>query len=82
MKYANVEDVMSSFPHPVLPKVQGEPDYQKIHATRKFLQFEVTTFLMTEATLRMDPLSVSCSGDLFPKKNRLPRRLRALETER
>jgi hypothetical protein len=38
MKYATVEDVMASFPHPVLPKVQGEPDYQTIHATRKFLQ--------------------------------------------
>jgi hypothetical protein len=38
MKYITVEDVMASFPHPLLPTVQGEPDYQKIHATRKFLQ--------------------------------------------
>jgi hypothetical protein len=38
MKYATVEDVMASFNHPVLPAVQGEPDYQTIHATRKFLQ--------------------------------------------
>jgi hypothetical protein len=38
MKYATVEDFMASFPHPVLPTVQGEPDYQTIHATRKFLQ--------------------------------------------
>jgi hypothetical protein len=38
MKYATVEDVMESFPHPVLPTVKGEPDYQTIHATRKFLQ--------------------------------------------
>jgi hypothetical protein len=38
MKYATVEDVMASFPHPILPTVQGEPDYQTIHATRKFLQ--------------------------------------------
>jgi hypothetical protein len=38
MKYTTVEDVMASFPQPVLPKVQGEPDYQTIHATRKFLQ--------------------------------------------
>jgi hypothetical protein len=38
MKYATVEDVMASFPHPVLPTVQGEPDYQTIHATRKCLQ--------------------------------------------
>jgi hypothetical protein len=38
MKYSTFEDVMSSFPHPVLPIVQGKPDYQKIHATRKLLQ--------------------------------------------
>jgi hypothetical protein len=29
---------MASFPRPLLPTVQGEPDYQTIHATRKFLQ--------------------------------------------
>jgi hypothetical protein len=38
MKYSTIEDVMASFPHPVLPTVQGELDYQTIHATRKFLQ--------------------------------------------
>jgi hypothetical protein len=38
MKYATVEDVIASFPHPVLPTVQGEPDYQTIHTTRKSLQ--------------------------------------------
>jgi hypothetical protein len=38
MKYTTAEDVMASFPRPVLPTVQGEPDYQTIHATRKFLQ--------------------------------------------
>jgi hypothetical protein len=38
MKYTTVDDVMASFPHPVPPTVQGEPDYQTIHATRKFLQ--------------------------------------------
>jgi hypothetical protein len=38
MKYATVKYIMASFPHPVLPTVQGEPDYQTIHATRKFLQ--------------------------------------------
>jgi hypothetical protein len=38
MKYSTVEDVMASFPHPILPTVEGEPDYQTIHATRKFLQ--------------------------------------------
>jgi hypothetical protein len=38
MKYATVEDVIASFPYPVLPTVQGEPDYQTIHAIRKSLQ--------------------------------------------
>jgi hypothetical protein len=38
MKYSTVEAVMASFPHKILPTVQGEPDYQAIHATRKFLQ--------------------------------------------
>jgi hypothetical protein len=38
MKYATVNDVMASFPHPVLITIQGDPDYQTIHATRKFLQ--------------------------------------------
>jgi hypothetical protein len=38
MKYAMVEDVIPSFPHPILPTVQGGPDYQTIHAIRKLLQ--------------------------------------------
>jgi hypothetical protein len=38
MKYATVEEVLASFPHEVLPTVQGEPDCQTIHATWKFLQ--------------------------------------------
>jgi hypothetical protein len=38
MKYYTFEEVMASFPHPVLPTVQGEPDYQTIQATRGFLQ--------------------------------------------
>jgi hypothetical protein len=38
MKYATVEDVIASFPHPILPTVQGDPDYQTIHAIRKLLQ--------------------------------------------
>jgi hypothetical protein len=38
MKYSTVEDVLESYPHPILPTVEGEPDYQAIHATRKFLQ--------------------------------------------
>jgi hypothetical protein len=29
---------MASFPHPILPTVQRELDYQTIHATRKFIQ--------------------------------------------
>jgi hypothetical protein len=38
MKYSTVEDVMASFPHKILPTVEGTPDYQTTHATRKFLQ--------------------------------------------
>jgi hypothetical protein len=38
MRYATVKDVISSFPHPILPTVQGEPDYKTIHAIRKLLQ--------------------------------------------
>jgi hypothetical protein len=38
MKFATIEDIIVSFPHPVRPTVQGEPDYQTIHATRKCLQ--------------------------------------------
>jgi hypothetical protein len=38
MKYSTVEDAMASLPHPILPTVEVEPDYQTIHATRKFLQ--------------------------------------------
>jgi hypothetical protein len=38
MRYATVEDVIASFPHPLLPTVQGEPDNQTIHAIRKLLQ--------------------------------------------
>jgi hypothetical protein len=37
MKYLTIEDVMASFPHPVLPTVQGELDYQTIQAARKSL---------------------------------------------
>jgi hypothetical protein len=29
---------MGSFPHPILPSVEGGPDYQTINAIRKFLQ--------------------------------------------
>jgi hypothetical protein len=42
MKYTTIEDVIASFPHPVLPTVQGKPDYQKIHAIRKSLQANST----------------------------------------
>jgi hypothetical protein len=38
MKYSTIEDAMASFPCPILPPVEGEPDYQTINATRRFLQ--------------------------------------------
>jgi hypothetical protein len=37
-KYSTVEDVMARFSHPTIPPVEGEPDYQTINTTRKFLQ--------------------------------------------
>jgi hypothetical protein len=48
MKYATVEDVISSFPHSILSMVQGEQDYQTIHAIWKLLQakaWEIYTHL-------------------------------------
>jgi hypothetical protein len=38
MKYSTAEYVMASFPHPIIPTLEGEPDYQTINTTRKFLQ--------------------------------------------
>jgi hypothetical protein len=38
MKNAMVEYIIASLLHPILPTVQGEPDYQTIHAIRKLLQ--------------------------------------------
>jgi hypothetical protein len=38
MKYETVDDIITGFPHPILPTVQGDPDYQTIHAIRKLLQ--------------------------------------------
>jgi hypothetical protein len=38
MKYATVEDVISCFPHPVLPSVTGEPEYHTLRAIRKMLR--------------------------------------------
>jgi hypothetical protein len=38
MKHATLEDVIYSFPHPVLPSVTGEPDYHTLHAIRKMLR--------------------------------------------
>jgi hypothetical protein len=38
MNYATVEDVIARFPDPILPTVQGEPDYHIIHAIRKLPQ--------------------------------------------
>jgi hypothetical protein len=37
MKYATVEDVISSSPHKILPSVTGESDYHTLHAIRRML---------------------------------------------
>jgi hypothetical protein len=52
------------------------------HAPTSDSAAEASPFLMIEATLRMEPFSVSCCGDLSPHKNRPPRRLCAFETQR
>jgi hypothetical protein len=38
MDHSTVEDVIASFPHPILPTVQGEPDYHTINFIRKLLR--------------------------------------------
>jgi hypothetical protein len=38
MKYSTVKNFLARFPHPILPTVEVETDYQTINATRKFLQ--------------------------------------------
>jgi hypothetical protein len=38
MEYSTVDDFMASFRHTILRTVEGEPDYQTIHATRKYHQ--------------------------------------------
>jgi hypothetical protein len=38
MKYAKVEDVIASFPHPILPAVPGKPDYHTLHAIHKIIR--------------------------------------------
>jgi hypothetical protein len=43
MKYATVKDVIASFPRPILPTVQGKPDYQTIHDIRKLLKADSRT---------------------------------------
>jgi hypothetical protein len=38
MKYATLEDVISSFPHPILPSVTGKPYYHTLHSIRKMIR--------------------------------------------
>jgi hypothetical protein len=38
MKYATVEDVISSFPRPIPPSVTWEPDYHTLHSIRKMIR--------------------------------------------
>jgi hypothetical protein len=38
MVHATVEDVIASFPHPILPTVQGGADYHIIHSINKLLR--------------------------------------------
>jgi hypothetical protein len=38
MVHVTVEEVIASYPHPILPTVQGEPYYHTIHSIRKLLR--------------------------------------------
>jgi hypothetical protein len=38
MKTPSIEDIIASFPHPILPTVQGEPDYHTLRDICKLLQ--------------------------------------------
>jgi hypothetical protein len=38
MVHSKVEEVIASFPHPILPTVQREPDYHTIHSISKLLR--------------------------------------------
>jgi hypothetical protein len=50
------------------------------HAPTSDSSAEATTFLVTDATLRIEPLIVSSCGVLSPQNNKQPRRMRAFET--
>jgi hypothetical protein len=53
MNYVTVEDVIASFPHHILPTVQGEPDCQTIHAIRKLLQAGHMGLIVSDASYAM-----------------------------
>jgi hypothetical protein len=71
------------WPNLVSVTLSGAPLWAFLkHAPTSDAAAEATTFLMTDATLSIEPFRVSSFEGLFPQKNNQPRRLRALETER
>jgi hypothetical protein len=74
MKYAMVEDFISSFPHPILPTVKGDPDYQKDPAIRKLLQANARAFdthLGGGALVHLESLSQMHRTPWSPRRQRL-----------
>jgi hypothetical protein len=68
MQYATVKNVMDSFPHPVLRKIQVESDYQTIHTTRKFLQVnsqEIKTHLVGGTLENLGLIILDASNDII-----------------
>jgi hypothetical protein len=64
------------WPSSVSVTLSGAPLWAFLkHAPTSDSAAEATTFLMTEATFRMEQLSVSCCRVSLPQKNRPPRRL-------
>jgi hypothetical protein len=56
------------WPNSVSVTLSGAPLWAlRKHAPTSDSAAEATTFLMTEATLRMHPLSISCWGGWFPR---------------
>jgi hypothetical protein len=69
-----VEDVISSFPHPILPTVQGEPYYQTIHTIRKLLQANtraIDTHLGGEALGHMGLIVSDASYAMIARRHKL-----------
>jgi hypothetical protein len=71
------------WPNSVSVTLSGAPFWAFLkHNFTSYSVAETTTFLMNDATLRIEPFKVSSFGGLSPQNKKPPRRLHACETER